>query len=313
MDIYIDNDEIVATYGIGCLDWKPALSYAAERINERTWHDKSGVEKRITNMRYQPRDFVLQMYAKADNIGTVYTRIKTLIDYMFTKGAFVLSLRDTDESFREAFICGRTLTVVGDIHVREQNSLYVFKMAFKDVNPNALYYKTSIAYNTATSKYEASILYQKGKPALMLWGDGTQEIVTNSGTYFRNDFTEAGLLDVIIDIDKDSPNEAVLEANFTSTTPTGIVRHEVVFTDTSIGDVVLWSWDFGDGNTSAEQSPTHVYTVPGVYTVTLRVFNAIDGSSIMEKEDYVTVRAARLMINNTDSFLKNNTDYLIKN
>jgi gliding motility-associated-like protein len=30
-----------------------------------------------------------------------------------------------------------------------------------------------------------------------------------------------------------------------------------------------WSWDFGDGTTSDEESPTHVYTEPGEYTVTL--------------------------------------------
>ncbi|HSM58703.1 MAG TPA: PKD domain-containing protein, partial [Candidatus Sulfomarinibacteraceae bacterium] len=30
-----------------------------------------------------------------------------------------------------------------------------------------------------------------------------------------------------------------------------------------------WSWDFGDGNTSNAQNPTHTYSQPGVYTVTL--------------------------------------------
>ncbi len=33
------------------------------------------------------------------------------------------------------------------------------------------------------------------------------------------------------------------------------------------------SWDFGDGTTSTEQSPSHSYTDPGVYTVTLTVSN----------------------------------------
>jgi PKD repeat protein len=30
-----------------------------------------------------------------------------------------------------------------------------------------------------------------------------------------------------------------------------------------------WSWNFGDGNTSAEQNPTHTYSTYGIYTVTL--------------------------------------------
>ncbi len=32
-----------------------------------------------------------------------------------------------------------------------------------------------------------------------------------------------------------------------------------------------WAWDFGDGTTSALAEPTHTYTVPGTYTVTLVV------------------------------------------
>lgn len=32
-----------------------------------------------------------------------------------------------------------------------------------------------------------------------------------------------------------------------------------------------WSWDFGDGNTSTDQNPTHNYSVAGNYTVTLEV------------------------------------------
>ena len=30
-----------------------------------------------------------------------------------------------------------------------------------------------------------------------------------------------------------------------------------------------WTWDFGDGNTSTQQNPSHVYAAPGVYNVTL--------------------------------------------
>ncbi|MCC7301343.1 MAG: gliding motility-associated C-terminal domain-containing protein [Bacteroidia bacterium] len=40
-----------------------------------------------------------------------------------------------------------------------------------------------------------------------------------------------------------------------------------IFAGTATG----WSWDFGDGNTSTQQSPTHVFTDPGNYTVCLTV------------------------------------------
>jgi len=40
-----------------------------------------------------------------------------------------------------------------------------------------------------------------------------------------------------------------------------------------------WHWDFGDGNTSIEQNPTHVYETPGNYTVTLNVTDDSGNSS----------------------------------
>ena len=46
----------------------------------------------------------------------------------------------------------------------------------------------------------------------------------------------------------------------------------MTFTDTSTGPITGWLWDFGDGTTSSAQHPTHTYTTPGTYTVTLTVF-----------------------------------------
>jgi PKD repeat protein len=46
------------------------------------------------------------------------------------------------------------------------------------------------------------------------------------------------------------------------------------FTDTTVGVVENWLWDFGDGNTSKEQHPLHTYTEAGTYSVVLTVWNA---------------------------------------
>ena len=48
----------------------------------------------------------------------------------------------------------------------------------------------------------------------------------------------------------------------------------VQFTDNSTGNVTAWSWNFGDGNTSTEQSPNHIYTTSGTYTISLNASNA---------------------------------------
>jgi PKD repeat protein len=46
------------------------------------------------------------------------------------------------------------------------------------------------------------------------------------------------------------------------------------FTDLTQGSA-SWAWNFGDGNTSTLQNPTHTYGATGVYTVTL----VVDGGS----------------------------------
>lgn len=42
----------------------------------------------------------------------------------------------------------------------------------------------------------------------------------------------------------------------------------------SFGQIVAWSWNFGNGSTSNLQNPSHVYTANGTYNVTLTVTDA---------------------------------------
>jgi len=65
----------------------------------------------------------------------------------------------------------------------------------------------------------------------------------------------------------------------------------VAFTDLSENNPDRWSWEFGDGGTSSEQSPTHTYTANGTYTVNLTVTNAV-GTDSETKTNYITVTAA---------------------
>ncbi len=62
----------------------------------------------------------------------------------------------------------------------------------------------------------------------------------------------------------------------------------VSFTDQSPENPIAWLWQFGDGASSTEQNPTHVYERPGAYTVRLRVTTA-EGSGAIAKQRYVRV------------------------
>ncbi len=63
------------------------------------------------------------------------------------------------------------------------------------------------------------------------------------------------------------------------------------FTDAS-SNAVSWLWNFGDGSTSSNQNPSHIYNLPGVYTVTLIVTNALGCSDTLVRNDYITVRGS---------------------
>jgi len=45
----------------------------------------------------------------------------------------------------------------------------------------------------------------------------------------------------------------------------------VVFSDKSSGPHDQWLWKFGDGDTASDTSPTHTYTSPGTYDVSLKI------------------------------------------
>jgi len=65
-------------------------------------------------------------------------------------------------------------------------------------------------------------------------------------------------------------DESALVAGFSFETDTDCPALEVQFTNNSSNETST-SWDFGDGQNSSDESPSHTYAAPGVYTVVLTV------------------------------------------
>jgi PKD repeat protein len=74
-------------------------------------------------------------------------------------------------------------------------------------------------------------------------------------------------------------------ANFTSDSVISC-SGTIQFTDLSTNSPVSWLWNFGDGNTSTLQNPSHTYSLDGNYTVSLQATNTI-GSDTYHKYDCV--------------------------
>src|SRR5690606_16193224 len=60
-------------------------------------------------------------------------------------------------------------------------------------------------------------------------------------------------------------------AQFEQSTSGGPNPLTVEFTDRSTGQIDNYRWDFGDGTTSNERNPRHVFTEERTYNITLRV------------------------------------------
>jgi PKD repeat protein len=79
-----------------------------------------------------------------------------------------------------------------------------------------------------------------------------------------------------------------ITAGFSGTPVTGASPLDVIFTDTSTGSPSSWNWDFGDGSQSTLENPSHIYPVPGTYTVSLTVTGP-GGTDVKSFVDYITV------------------------
>ncbi len=67
-----------------------------------------------------------------------------------------------------------------------------------------------------------------------------------------------------------------------------VVFRDLSLTATSLGAVSSWQWDFGDGSTSTDQNPTHLYAGPGTYDVSLTV-KAGSQQETLKRPGYVKV------------------------
>ncbi|KAA9332661.1 GEVED domain-containing protein [Adhaeribacter soli] len=77
-----------------------------------------------------------------------------------------------------------------------------------------------------------------------------------------------------------------------SASATTTCNSTVSFTDLSANGPTSWTWNFGDpnsgaSNTSTLQNPTHTFSAPGTYTITLTACNA-GGCNTVTKTSYIT-------------------------
>lgn len=82
---------------------------------------------------------------------------------------------------------------------------------------------------------------------------------------------------------------------FRASTTRALPGRKIRFQNFSIGPVIRYLWDFGDGTTSVERSPLHVYNSEGVYTVKLNIITSLGAQGIATKSNYITISNEEIM------------------
>jgi PKD repeat protein len=132
--------------------------------------------------------------------------------------------------------------------------------------------------------------------------------VTGNTTFYGNFTIGNGTVtvgDFILDRNMCYEDEGTIIANpprapvadLSGTPVSGDAPLSVSFTDQSTGIVTSWEWDYdGDGTVdSTVQNPSHIYSQPGTYSVSLTVAGP-GGSDTETNVDYITVTDPSILI-----------------
>lgn len=88
------------------------------------------------------------------------------------------------------------------------------------------------------------------------------------------------------------------ESNFVADKRYVHVNQSVEFHDASLYSPDIWQWDFGDGNTSTQQNPTHSYGTTGIYNVSLSTSNEF-GNHITVRDTFIQVLNTTITVNSS--------------
>ncbi|MFT4525824.1 MAG: PKD repeat protein [Bacteroidia bacterium] len=152
---------------------------------------------------------------------------------------------------------------------------------------------------------EEIIFQDNSIPAPIFWqwnfGDGTASTSQNP----THEYTSAGTYSVSLTaFYQGSCNDIVVYSNLITVAESPVVAFtpdgtescqlpfDVSFTNTSTGSGALtYHWQFGDGQTSSLENPTHTYTSAGIYDVSLTVENDIGCQTQLVQDDLINLTA----------------------
>lgn len=206
---------------------------------------------------------------------------------------------------------GSTSTTAGNVtHTYTKEGNYTVKLTLKndygtvtETKTNYIYIGSGPVANFTASNYvgQAPLAVRftdtsTGNPTTWLWdfGDGTTSTIKNPNHTYNTTGNFTVKLTVSNDFGSDSKTEtALVKVGFQPYvyfTANGTINSkQVAFTTHGYApESATYSWNFGDGTSSAEKNPTHTYSSIGTYNVTLTVKDTFGSSNYTIKNISIT-------------------------
>lgn len=157
---------------------------------------------------------------------------------------------------------------------------------------------TNLSYNFVNTSVTPTGTF---KPNSFTWdfGDNTPLVTQSFSPPVKHTYAGQGTYQVKLTINDSSfcnnPDDTIKTVRLSpevkalfETPARGCVPYNAVFTNNSLGGISFF-WDFGDGTTSTEDNPEHLYNNVGTYTVRLRAFDSSSCNKVDSTSFVITV------------------------
>ncbi len=144
---------------------------------------------------------------------------------------------------------------------------------------------------------------------------------SNTGTEAKTEYITVGE-PIIVDFAADiTLGSFPLDVQFTDLSNGGLdtsdgeserVNNKEIVETNNLRDIVIWEWDFDNDGLidSNEQNPSYIYNSIGYYSVCLTVYDNINNSKTLTKEDYIFVNPDIAFLYQTDGVIESGISLL---
>lgn len=132
------------------------------------------------------------------------------------------------------------------------------------------------------------------------FGNGTTSTLQNPGALYN---TSGSFTVKLVVTDGSGKKDSLIKTNYVTVYAKPTVNFDAVpsgsckplpvqfkdKSDAGSGTITQWAWDFGDGQTSSDTSPNHIYTTIDTFSVSLAVTNSFGCTNFLQKTALVSV------------------------